>query len=188
MLVACAPQPEADWTPVMGAEVQFRPIDRGMLRRARRAAVAAVGGGAATESDADVDEQLAELGDALSYALISEGIVDWRGVAVEVAEDGNTSTAPLDCTPDAIRLVLSDPLTFEAFDQAYVVPFVTRERERAAPGNGSAASPSGTGEAAMPASAIASSRAQRRKATGAKNAPTSPRKRGQRPKRASGAS
>lgn len=148
----------ASWTTVMGARVRFLPIDRTMLRRARRAALEALGRDE-TASELPAHEQLEELGDALSHALLIAGIAEWEGV-FSVQADG-TSTA-LDCTPEHKAHVLSDPLIFEAFDAAYVVPFATRERDRAEPGNGCAASPNGTGEAATPAKTIAASAAGRR--------------------------
>ncbi len=190
-MLVVAPKPVATddpaWTPVLGAEVRFRPIDRAMMRRARRAAIKAIGEGEA-ESEASPEDQMEELGDALSYALLQEGVAEWRGVVIEVAEGDSVTVAPLDLTPDNLTLVLTDPITFEAFDAAYVIPFVLRERERAAPGNGSAASPNGTGEAATRDSDIATSPAAPAPAGAARNAPTSSRKPKRTRKKASGAS
>jgi hypothetical protein len=42
-------------------------------------------------------------------------------------------------------MALADPVTFDAFEDAYVTPFALRERQQAEPGNASSASPAGTG-------------------------------------------
>ena len=197
MLVAPAKPPEPAWTPVMGAEVLFEPITRGMLIRARRAARAAsqaeAPDGATPLTSIDM---LEEMGDALSRALITEGAKDWRAVAVQQFADGEPVLdadeqpvfEPLPFSAENLALVLSDPVTFEAFDAAYVVPFMLKERERAEPGNGSAASPSGTGEAATQGNATATSPAKRQTGGGARRASTSSKSRATKPKKTSGGS
>jgi hypothetical protein len=186
---------EPVWTPVMGAQVLFAPIDRAMVRRARRAAREALGtsdGGGELSIEALVDE----LGSNFSVALITEGARDWKDVGSQrfdedgepVLIDGKPVFDPLPFTPENLSIALADPFTFEAFDEAYVMPFVTRERERAEPGNGSAASPSGTGEAGTQASGTVSSAAAPEAGTDATSAPTSPKSRARKKKTASGAS
>lgn len=184
MLVVPAAAPVAVWTPVMGGSVLFDPIDRAMLIRARRAAREAHAANGDDQPEADTIDPLdlvEMLGAAFSVALIMEGARDWRDVGAQrldddgaaILEDGEPVFDPLDFSKAALRLALTDPIVFEAFDTAYVVPFVTRERERAEPGNGSAASPSGTGEAATPVSDTASSPATQPTAADATAAPTS---------------
>lgn len=176
MLIARRPAGPA-WKPVMGARMLFAPIDRVMLRRARKAALAALGRdeheGAVQASAA---EQLEELGDALSLALITAGLQDWQDVQEQllgedgepVLEEGEPVFRDLPFTVENVAIVLSDPITFEAVDAAYVVPFAGRERAK----NGSAASPTGTGEAATPAADTASSPATLPSTADAPSAPT----------------
>lgn len=201
MLIAPSRAPAATWTPVLGAEMLFAPIDRTMLIRARRAGRAA--------SQAQAEEALAggeatppldlieELGDAVSRVLITEGLKDWRHVFVQSVDEagdpvtdeaGNPIFDLLPFTPENLAILLSDPVTFEAIDEAYVMPFIVRERERAAPGNGLAASPNGTGEAAMPASDIATCPAPPKPDRAARRVRTSSTNRKARRKRTSGAS
>jgi hypothetical protein len=164
----------------MGAQVQFAPIDRAGLRRARRAALAVLGRDEHEGSDAaSAEEQMAELGDALSHALLMQGITDWKDVCLMVDGDDAGPGEVLECTDENKALVLSDPLTFEAFDAAYVIPFVVRERAK----NAFAASPSGSGEAAIEASDTASSPANLAPMDGAASARTAPaRRKTKRPK------
>lgn len=197
MLVARRPAGET-WTPVMGAKVLFAPIDRPMMMRARRAAretsLEDTLGDAEPLSALDM---LDEMGDAMSRALITEGAKDWQEVVLQRLDDDGVPVLDDDENPifdglafsaENLALVLSDPVAFEAFDAAYVVPFVMRERERAEPGNGSSASPGGTGGAAMPASNTASKAARPRQGGGAKSARTSRTSRKPRPRKASGGS
>lgn len=167
MLLVQKPATEPFWAPVMGAQVLFAPIDRTMLRRARRAARKALGldeeGGA---DRFEVGELLDELGAALSEAMIVEGVRDWRDVFMMADGDAEDEGVELPFSADNLAMVLADPATFEAFDAAYVLPYVTREREK----NASAALPSGTGQAATAGSDIAMSSVS--EATGdAPNAP-----------------
>lgn len=173
-----------------GIDLRFRPIEPRDCRAARRASAAAV------EAASDVDdlEKLEIAGDAFSLALIRRGLLDWRGV-------GNLDGEPIEPTADAAQLddagnpvldddgepvmvlgtvsrFLSDAIVFEACDNAYVMPFVQRDRE----GNGFAGSPPGTSTRAMPAPAIVTSAAKPEADAAARNAPTgntsSKRKRG----------
>lgn len=184
MLIARKEAEGPVWKQVIGAEILFAPIDRAMLRRARRAALKALGreGDAATEGDTDEHalDQLEELGDALSFALIMEGARDWRDVASQRLDEqgepvldakGNAQFDLLPFTAENLAATLSDPIVFEAFDAAYVMPFAARERAK----NGFAASQNGTGEAAMQGNGTASSPVAREK--GAKRAPTASKRR-----------
>lgn len=195
MLVVRKPRGE-EWTPVMGASVLFAPIDRPMLMRARRA-TRAVSVAEADDDGTSAIDMLEEMGDAMSRALITEGTQGWRDVASQQFDDagepvltagGNPVFDLLPFTPENLAIVLSDPVTFEAFDAAYVVPFVTAEREREEPGNASAASPNGTGAAATQDSDTASKPAPRKRGGAVTNARTSSRNRKPRPKKVSGAS
>ncbi len=189
MLVAHKPQAEPVWTPVMGASVLFAPITRPMLRRARRAALEALGTeGAEGGETATVAEQMEELGDALSYALIIAGALDWRDVCVMSDDDDTGAGVALECTPENKAMLLADALTFEAFDEAYVVPYVQRERERAAPGKESSPSQDGISTQATGEPIIAGSPAALATATDAASAPTSSTRRKRKPKKTSGTS
>lgn len=161
MLVATKPR-GPEWLLVMGASILFDPIDRPMMRRARRAALKAL---ARPEEDETVDVdpvvQLEDLGDALSLALIREGARDWRDVAIKLLNedgdpvliDGDPVFDVLAFTPENLDMLLTDPVIFDAIDAVYVMPFAQRERAK----NGFAASPNGTGVAAMPGADIVSS-------------------------------
>ncbi len=186
MLVVRKPQGDV-WTPVLGAEVLFAPIDRTMLMRARRAA-RAVSTAEPDDDGTSAIDMLEEMGDAMSRALIVEGAKDWRGVCLMADEGDEGAGEPLPFSAENLAMALADPVTFEAFDQAYVIPFVTAEREREEPGNAFAASQNGTGAAATPDSDIASKPAPRKRGAGATNARTSSKSRRPRPKKASGAS
>ncbi|KQM65787.1 hypothetical protein ASE75_06030 [Sphingomonas sp. Leaf17] len=182
MLVAQREQAEPAWTPVMGARVLFAPITRTMLRRARRAALEALGvEGADGGEQASPADQMEELGDALSRALIVAGALDWQDVALAAVDqhgatilddEGDAVYDTLDFTPENLLTVLSDALVFEAFDAAYVIPYVMRERERAAPGKESSPSPNGISTKAMEDPTIAGSPAAPATATDASNART----------------
>ena len=173
----------------MGANVLFDPITRPMLRRARRAALEALGvAGNENGEAASVAEQMEELGDALSHALIVAGARDWRDVCVMADDDDTGTGAALDCTPENVAMLLADPLTFEAFDAAYVVPFVQLERERAAPGKESSPSQDGISTQATGEPITAGSPAPQATATDAPNARTSSTRRKRKPKKLSGTS
>lgn len=161
MLVATKPK-GAEWLPVMGASILFDPIDRPMMRRARRAALKALARPDEDETvDADPVVQLEDLGDALSLALIVEGARDWRDVALKQVDDegnailvdGEPVFETLPFSRVALDMLLTDPVIFDAIDAVYVMPFAQRERAK----NGFAASPNGIGVAAMPVADIANS-------------------------------
>lgn len=200
MLIANRAAPAPAWTPVMGAEVFFEPITRTMLIRARRALRAASQAelaetveGAEPMSAIDMIE---EMGDAMTRALIMEGVKDWRDVFVAAVDDagepllieGDPVFDLLPFSPENLALVLSDPIAVDAFEEAYITPFVMRERQRAEPGNGSAASPSGIGEAATRGSVSATSRAKPPRGAAARRAPTSSTSPRAKRKKTSGAS
>lgn len=184
MLVARRPA-GPEWKPVLGAQVQFAPIDRTMLRRARRAALKALGRDEHEGSDAaSAEDQLEELGDALSYALLMQGILDWRDVCEMVDGDDAGAGTALACTDENKAMVLSDPITFDAFDAVYVVPFAARERAK----NASAASPSGTGAAATGASNTARSPAKPKRKGAVKDVRTASKPRRTKTPKSSGTS
>ncbi|MBB4837296.1 hypothetical protein HNP52_000347 [Sphingomonas kyeonggiensis] len=177
MLVAPRKAAGPEWLKIMGAEILFAPIDRGMFRRARRAALEKLGRSEVPATDESAAEQLEDLGDALSESLILEGARDWRDVGQQRFKDtgepllddiGNPQFEPLPFSLENLRAVLSDPIVFQAFDAAYVVPFAARERAK----NGFAASPVGTGVAGTPGKDTANFRARPGKARGAKPAHT----------------
>lgn len=163
MLVASKPQGPR-YLPVIGAEILFDPIDRPMMRRARRAALKALQR-PDDEEEGDVDPvvQLEDLGDALSFALIVEGARDWRDVAIgrldehdqPVLIDGEPVFDVLTFSRENLEMLLTDPVIFDAIDAVYVMPFAQRERAK----NGFAASPNGTGGVATPAAGTVNSRA-----------------------------
>lgn len=186
MLVVRKPKGDV-WTPVMGAEVLFAPIDRQMLMRARRAARAVSAADTDDDGTSAID-MIEEMGDAMSRALIVEGARDWRGVCIMADETDDGAGEALEFSPENLAMALADPFTFEAFDAAYVVPFVTAEREREEPGNAFAASQNGTGAAATQASDTASKLVRRKRGGAATSARTSSRNRKPRPKKASGES
>ncbi|MGT2515658.1 DUF7697 family protein [Sphingomonas panni] len=140
MLVASKPQGPR-YLPVIGAEILFDPIDRPMMRRARRAALKALQR-PDDEEEGDVDPvvQLEDLGDALSFALIVEGARDWRDVAIgrldemgdPILVDGEPVFDVLTFSRENLEMLLTDPVIFDAIDAVYVMPFAQRERAKTA--------------------------------------------------------
>jgi hypothetical protein len=192
MLIAADRQGET-WKKVMGAEILFAPINVGMLRRARRAALKTLNRDEGEQSEADAAEQLEELGDALSEALIMAGARDWRDVMRQVVDeegepilgaDKQPRFEPLPFTAENLAATISDPVVFEAFDEAYVMPFAKRERAK----NVSAASPSGTGAAATQGKGTVSSPAKPKRAAAAKRVRTVSKKPRKKKPKASGKS
>ena len=187
MLIVSTKPAEPEWTPVMGASVLFAPIDRTMVLRAKRAVrdVAAAEPQDSTRSSADLIE---EMGDALSRVLILEGARDWRDVVSETEGDnGAVTSEPLAFSRETLERAIADPITFDAFDAAYVQPFLARERQREAPGKDSPRSPDGTGTKEQEVQTIATSPAPAT-AADATSAPIGSTKRKAPKKRTSGAS
>lgn len=185
MFVVHKPQAGPEWRPVIGGEILFAPIDRALVRRARRAAMKALGrdehGPEPVGSADDVTIMLEDLGDALSHAMILEGACDWRG-AVQAIGDGQFEPIPF--SRDALADLLADPVYFDALDAAYVLPYAMREREK----NGFAASPNGTGEAATPESGTATTAATPKPPADAKPAHTASTRSRAKKRKASGTS
>lgn len=194
MLVLPSKAAEPAWTPVLGGEVLFAPITRDMVRLARRAA-RDLSQAEPDDSERSPLDMLEDLGDAFSHALIVAGAKDWRGVTTprldEAGEpmlsDGEPVYDDLAFTSEALALALTDSVVFDAFDAAYVRPFVERERKREAPGKGSPRSPDTTGATETQEPTIAGSRATA-SAAAAKNAPIGSTSRKPKRKKASGAS
>lgn len=166
------PQVGLEWLPVIGGRVQFAPIDRPLVRRARRAALKVLGRdthGPTVSDGEDIVLEMEDLGDALSCAMILEGAKDWEGGMQEVEGE----FVPLPFSRDALADMLADPVYFDALDTAYVLPYVMREREK----NVSAVSPNGTGEAATAENGTASTVATPKPKVGAKRARTASKSR-----------
>ncbi|WP_294188882.1 hypothetical protein [uncultured Sphingomonas sp.] len=194
MLIVSTKPAEPAWTPVLGGEVLFAPIDRAAVLRARHAA-RAVSQAEPEESQRSTIDLLDDMGTAVSHALIVAGARDWRGVAAQrfgddgepVLEDGEPVFDDLPFSAEHLEAALADAVTFDAFDEAYVQPFWRRERERKAPGKGSPRSPNGTGTKARKVRTTATSRAVA-SAARAKNAPTGSTKRSRSKRKTSGES
>lgn len=141
-----------------GVEIDFAPIDRSMVRAARRAVRKFI----AKHPDLDDEELADETGDLFSGTLIRLGIRGWKGL-------GDTKGKLLgQPTPERIEEVLADPVLFDQIDAAYVVPWAKAAKEK----NGSSPSPSGTSTGATRGKIIAGSAAAENR-TAAKRAPTS---------------
>jgi len=194
MLVVLTKPAAPKWTPVLGGEVLFAPIDRAAVLRARHAA-RAVSQAEPEDSDRSTIDLLDDMGTAVSHALIIAGARDWRGVAAQrfddagepVLADGEPVFDDLPFSPEHLEAALSDAITFDAFEEAYVHPFWRRERERKAPGKGSPRSPSGTGTKARAEQTTATSPAEA-SAAHAKSVPTGSTRRSRSKKKTSGAS
>ena len=171
----------------MGAEVLFAPIDRSMLMRARRAA-RNVSASEGEDDGTSAIDMLEEMGDAMSRALITEGAQDWRGVCLMADEGDEGAGEAMPFSAVNLAMALADPVTFEAFDAAYVVPFVTAEREREEPGNVLPVLQRGIGKAGTQDKGIASKSARQKAGGGATTARTSQKSRRPRQRKASGAS
>lgn len=149
------------------AFVVLAPVTPAMRRRAQRAAHRSLGDADFDAIDVDVLHDAVEDG---SRELIRLGLLDWGGIGdadgnlLELTPDRDTRFATANA-PDrptgTIDLLLADEDAFAAIDAAYVRPDAMRRAEK----NGLSASPSGTGEAATPASATASSAARRKPKT-----------------------
>lgn len=145
-----------------GVEIDFAPIDRPMVRAARRAVRKFI----AKHPDLDAEELADESGDIFSGTLIRLGIRGWKGL-------GDTKGKPLGPpTPERIEDVLADPVLFDQIDAAYVVPWAKAAKEK----NGLSPSPNGTSTGATQEKTIAGSAAAA-KTGGAKSAPTSKKSR-----------
>ena len=121
-------QTEPFWLDIMpGVRVLFAPITRSAVRDARLAA------GEALVEAGDAPKAAALAGDAFSEALLRAGLRGWEGI-------GDDEGVPLGFSSEAVSLVLSEPILFEAVDRAYVGPFVSRDQEK----NVSAPSPNGS--------------------------------------------
>lgn len=153
--------------------ILVRPVDRPMRRAAARASRPALEGvDFQAEQFADVDLlRMVEAGELGAEELLRNGIVDWEGV-------GDAAGKPVPATPENIELALADDQFFTRAEERYVKEAAKRDREK----NGLAASPNGTGEAAIPANGTASSRAagtatSAAKAASTRKTPSRPRKR-----------
>ncbi len=187
MLIVSTKPAEPEWTSVSGAQVLFAPIDRNMLLRAKRA-VREVASAEPADSQRNSLDLIEDMGDALSRVLILEGARDWRDVIIErEGDDGVVISEPLAFSRETLEQALADPITFDAFDAAYVQPFLARERQREAPGKGSPRSPDGTGTKVREEQTIATSPAPAT-AADATSAPTASTKPRRQRKRTSGAS
>lgn len=173
MIIAQKPATGPVTHTIMGGDFFFAPITRPMIMRARRAA--------STASDASATESafLDDVGNAVSHALIMEGLLGWaHGAAALPVEDDDVAENDEIVEVDGARyrllpfsdenkaLLLADSIIFDAFDVAYVLPFVTRERAKNAP----AGSSDGISSRVTPAPITAASPAQGRR--GAKRART----------------
>jgi hypothetical protein len=141
-----------------GVQIDFAPIDRPMVRAARRAVRKFI----AAHPDMDGDELADETGDIFSSTLMRLGIRGWKGLG---DAKGKLMGQP---TPERIEEVLADPVLFDQIDAAYVVPWARAAKEK----NGSSPSRNGTSTGATQGKTIAGSAAAE-KTGGAKNAPTS---------------
>lgn len=143
--------PESGWKDILpGVRVQFAPIGIKAVRAARVACGLAL-------KDGDV----VEASDALSREMLRRGIVAWEGVGDSDGDPiGPTDLVPVldadgnpvldeDNKPKmqaAVELFIADPSAFEAAEQVYVHPWLTRDREK----NVSVASSNGTSGEATP--------------------------------------
>lgn len=187
MLVVSTKAPQPEWLPVLSASVLFAPIDRNMVLRAKRA-VREVAAAEPQDSQRSSIDLIEDMGDALSRVLILEGARDWRDVVAErEGDDGQLVSESLAFSRETLEQALADPITFDAFDAAYVQPFLARERQREAPGKDSPRSPDGTGTKAPEEQTIATSPAPAT-AADATSAPTASTKPKRQRKRTSGAS
>lgn len=162
MIIAQKPAEGPFTLNIMGGDFTFTPITRPMVMRARRAASEA-----ATAADTSDDGAfLDDVGDSVSRALLMEGLIGWEhgSAAVpagddeqgeDIAEADGVRYRILPYSPENKALLLSDAMIFDAFDTAYVLPFVTRERAK----NVQAGSSNGTSPKVTPAKTTAGRRA-----------------------------
>lgn len=165
---------EPAWVDLLpGVRVQFAPVTRAMKRKARQAAREVLGDVLSIE---DVgSDQLFEMGEAFSRALIRLGIVDWDGI-------GDPKGKAMAVSAETVEMFLENEDCFEAADALYVMPVVERDREK----NALSASPDGTGKAATRAKTTAGSAARPTKKAAAKSAPTARKRQGHPKARKSG--
>ncbi|OWK29210.1 hypothetical protein [Sphingomonas dokdonensis] len=176
MIIAQKPATGPFLLTIMGGAFTFAPITRPMLMRARRwASSGATSAGAASDDSAFLDD----VGNAVSLALLTEGLIGWEhgAAALPVGDDEDVGDAEivevdglryriLPFSPENKALLLSDAVIFDAFDTAYVLPFVMRERAKNVP----AGSSDGISSRVTPAKDTAAPRAAAK--SGAKRART----------------
>ncbi len=184
-------EPPSGWLPLLpGVRARFDPIDRVMVRRARRAVRDFI----AANPDMDDADRQERVGDIFSQALIRAGMREWEGVG---DADGNPTmpSQPLFIDHEgeripyraetlaelagherpaivitALDLFMQRAILVEAADDAYVLPWALQDAEK----NVSAPSSDGISARATQDMTIATSAAPapRPKGKGAKRART----------------
>lgn len=156
-----------------GIALDMAPIDRTMVRAARRA----VRRFHADHADMDADERGDEAADLFSATLIGLGLRGWRGLG---DADGKVMGPP---TPESIAAFLADPVLFDQADAAYVIPWARTAQEK----NASSPLPNGISAGATAGKIIAGSVAAA-KDKGATSAPIASKSRKRTRAKASGTS
>lgn len=103
-----------------GVQIDFAPIERPMVRAARREVRAFI----AANPDMPTEELADETSDIFSGSLIRQGIRGWKGLG---NADGKLLGQP---TSDLITEFLADPVLFDQADAAYVLPWAQTAREK----------------------------------------------------------
>jgi hypothetical protein len=147
----------ADGRPAV--RVLFARPSRSLKRRAQRAAAELLG--EIVEGEERDPFDLADAGDAFSEDMLRRAILDWEGI-------GDAKGKVLPVTPESIELFIADQALLDRADELYVLPELRRDAEK----NASSALSAGTGRAATPESATASSAAPERPKAKAKAAAT----------------
>lgn len=170
-------EPPHGWLTLMpGVRARFVPIDRVMVRAARRAVRLFLDDNPDLE---EVDRQ-ERVSDIFSQTLIRAGMREWEGIG---DIDGNVIQPN---TPGALDTFMQRAILVEAADDAYVLPWALQDAEK----NVSAPSSDGISARATQDMTIATSAAPARKAKGkgAKPARTAKKSRVATPAKVSGTS
>lgn len=176
-------EPPHGWLTLLpGIRARFDPIDRRMVRRARRA----VQGFLVSNPDLDEADRQEGISDIFSQTLIRAGLRDWEGFGdpegnaiapdtpVLIEHKGERLPYSLDLLAEldshaspatvitGLDLFMARALLVEAADDAYVLPWALQDAEK----NASAPLSAGTSARAMQATTIATSAVPAGKAKG----------------------
>jgi hypothetical protein len=177
-----------------GAAITLAPIDRGMRRRAMRAAKRLLEKMGVPAADGIEGDVMWDVSEEVSRELMRLGIVSIDGIFDESVDPpvllaltpdretrlrtANDVDRPLGTIDD----LLADERVFGRLDDEYVVPDAMRRAEK----NGLSGSPNGTSAAATPGNGTANFRARPPRKAGAKSARTKRTRSKRTPAKASG--
>ena len=105
---------------VPALRIQVRAVSRAVVKAAQAALIHVTAGEKITEVSPDVYDQARE---AYARGMAGAAIIAWESV-------GDLDGAPLPVTPENIDMLMDDELSFRAFDDQYVAPYLIRVAEK----------------------------------------------------------